>query len=328
VRHPKTAFGVVLALLAACVVFPGCGKHEDPWESVPGGPPRVLVSFTPLYCFTKAVAGDDVKVLSLLTTIGPHDHKPTADDALAARKADLFLVNGLDLDDFVTRVANNSGNPNKDLIKKVGDAIPEDKLIHTEEEDPKEKEKGKKHDHEHGEHDPHVWLGPDTAILMVKEICKLLQEKDPSRKKTYQDNADAYVKKIQQLHADGLKALKNVKNKKFVTNHESFRYFARAFGLTVLDSIQTQPGVTADAGQMAKLIKLCEDEKVRVIAVEPQYSRAGAEALRDNLKGKKLDVEIIELDPIETAADRASLTPNYYLEKMKANIDTLVKHLK
>ena len=61
---------VVVGLLAVAVALPGCNNAEDPWKDVPGGQPRVLVSFAPLYCFAKAVAGPDVAVLSLLKDVG------------------------------------------------------------------------------------------------------------------------------------------------------------------------------------------------------------------------------------------------------------------
>src|SRR3974390_1375524 len=86
----------VFGLMA--VALSSCGSPRSPWETVPGGSKHVLVSFPPLYCFAKNVAGDHAKVLSLLTTVGPHDYPPSASDALKVRKADLFLINGLELD--------------------------------------------------------------------------------------------------------------------------------------------------------------------------------------------------------------------------------------
>src|SRR5262249_38163104 len=155
---------------------------EDPWAKVKGGPPRVLVSFAPLYCFAKAVADDDVAVLSLTTSVGPHDHNADADDAIAAQKADLFLANGLTLDDFVTKVANTASNAKQDLVHKPGEAIPKNRLIHVAEDKDDHDAPGHKHDHKHGEYDPHVWLGVEEAEVMVNRIAELLAQRDPARK--------------------------------------------------------------------------------------------------------------------------------------------------
>jgi ABC-type Zn uptake system ZnuABC Zn-binding protein ZnuA len=315
-------FAAVAMLLVAVVFLPGCRKAEDPWAKVKGGPPRVLVSFAPLYCFAKAVAGPEVAVLSLATTTGPHDHSDTADDALAAQKADLFLVNGLGLDNFVTKVANTANNPKKDLVQKLGEALPASRLIRIAED-----EDAHDHKHAHGEYDPHVWLGVEEAELMVNRIAELLAQRDPARKDGYKERAGAYTKELRKLLDDGKAALKDKKNRKFVTNHHSFRYFARSFGLEVLESIQMQPGVEADGKQMAKLVALCKKHNVRVIGVEPQYSPAAAKVLQDSLRKDIPDLAIVDLDPMETA-NPDQLTPEYYLGRMKQNVENLAKHLK
>jgi zinc transport system substrate-binding protein len=316
----------VVALLAVAVLLPGCRGPEDPWKDVPGGPPRVLTSFAPIYCFAKAVAGPDVAVLSLLTTTGPHDHDVVPDDLLAVEKADLFLINGLTIDDFAIKVANPGGKAKADLIQKLGDAIPTAQLIRFSEAEHKHAH-GEKCDCAHGEFDPHVWLGVPEAVCMVKHVAELLGKRDPAHKDDYKARADAYVKQLNQLLADGQKALKDKKNRKFITNHHSFRYFARAFGLEVVDSIQMQPGVEADGAQLARLVKLCKENDVRVIGVEPQYSHKAAETLQNSLRKDLPDLVIVELDPIETAPPER-LSPDYYLERMRQNVEILAKHLR
>src|SRR5204862_7467992 len=94
---------------------------RDPWREGNPASPKVLVSFPPLYCFTKGVAGDDARVVSLLGATGPHEHQANADDAQLAAGADLFLANGLGLDDFVSKVVKNSGNKKVQIVK-VADA--------------------------------------------------------------------------------------------------------------------------------------------------------------------------------------------------------------
>src|SRR5947209_14116122 len=79
----------------------GCTKYPDPWEGK-SGPPRVLVSFPPLYCFVKNVAGPHVGLISLCTTTGPHHYQYNVQDLLYLRHADLFFANGLTLDEQFT----------------------------------------------------------------------------------------------------------------------------------------------------------------------------------------------------------------------------------
>lgn len=313
---------LLVGMLGLAATLSGCSKREDPWAKVPGKGPRVLVSFPPLYCFAKNVAGDDAQVRSLLTTRGPHDHQPTAEDAIIARRADVFLVNGLGLDDFTASVVNNSGNPNPHLVRKVGETIPTGTLIPI---DKNHKHAGGKCDCAHGEHDPHVWLGIDEAVLMTDQICKILQELNPTRKNAYRERADAYIARLHKLKEYGRDKLASKKNRSFITNHNSFEYFRRSFGLVVEGAIQVQPGIEADAVRIVKLGDLARAKGIRVIGVEPQYSRAAAETLQERLRRDVPDMTIIELDPIETSP--WDLRPDYYEQQMKTNLDNLAKAL-
>ena len=301
------------------IALAGCSKATDPWENVPGGPTRVLVTIPPLYSLAKNVAGDDAAVLCLLGSKGPHGYEPVAADSLKAKKADVFFAIGLGLDEFTGKIVNSSGNK-KVKVVEVGEqagAIKEEK-------DDKEGKSG--HDHHHGDSDPHVWLGIPESIKMVNAIRDSLQEIDPKNKDGYAKRAAAYVKELEKLLADGKAELKIKKNKKLIATHESLRYFGKSFGLEILDSIQPRPGIEADSAKMTSLAKLMKEKDVRVIATEPQYPHNLAEILKANLAKQKVEVKLVEIDPLETApADE--LDAGYYVKKMRDNITNLAKAL-
>src|SRR2546423_9008195 len=187
--------------------FVGCGSPDDPWKDVPGGPTRVLVSFPPLYCFAKQVAGPHAAILCLATTVGPHHYEPTSEDALKANKANLILYNGLGLDDEkVKRLANSSGNGKAQVLAVAEKAIKESARLKI----------GEIH---HGDHvhaagpDPHVWLGLDEAADMVRFICDALQKLDSAHAADFQKRADAYIGKLQDLRRRGQALFKDKKAK-------------------------------------------------------------------------------------------------------------------
>jgi zinc transport system substrate-binding protein len=329
--------GLVLAV-GLTLSGTSCRKGGDVW---PGGPPRVLVSFPPLYSFAKSVAGNDATVLSLMTSQGPHEHTPDHDDALKFQKANLFFMNGLQLEkkDFLEKLKESTGNHDVRIID-LGDAIRKDhpKVLLTHEE---EEEKGKDahgkdahgHDHGEGEYDPHIWLdlynphGKSATVLMVETICDKLCKTDPAHKKGYQQRATDYIKTLQKLRQDGIDALKGKKERKLIAMHESLRYFARSFDLTVVDSIQPQPGVEADQRKLAELVGECRKKGVRVIAVEPQYAETSANTLIDELRKNGIkDARTVVIDPMETAV--GELDADFYVRKMRENIKNLEKVLK
>jgi ABC-type Zn uptake system ZnuABC Zn-binding protein ZnuA len=323
-----TAF-VSLAIFS--LAAPGCSRHTSPWDGL-GGPPRVLVSFAPLYSFAKNVAGNDAAVLSLMTSQGPHEHETVPEDAQKFEKANVFYMIGLQLEKrgLVDRLKENSHNRDAAIVELGETDKLKKRLLKGEEEDEHEHEHGHDdehgHGHEHGTYDPHVWLGIPEAIIIVETIRDDLMTRDPEHKEGYRERAANYIKQLKALHKYGLAALQKKKNRKLVTMHESLAYFARSFKLDIVGSIQTRPGEEADPQKIAQLVKLCRKENVRVIAVEPQYPESSAEALKKELarKGVK-DVRIITLDPLETVT--GELHAGVYVRKMRENIDTLRKAL-
>jgi len=309
------------SLLFSLLTFSGCRKAADVWPDT--GKKRVLVSFPPLYCFTKNVAGEDLEVRCLLTAQGPHDFTPRPNDVLMVQKADLILINGLGLDEWITKMMGKS----KATVIEVAESIPSDQLKAMAEGDG---QKHEGHDHKHGEHDPHVWLGPPQAKAMVATIAAKLGAIDPKNKKNYEERAEVYGKELEKLLEHGKAAFKHKKSRNIIATHDSLQYFADAFGLKVVGNIQPRAGIEADAKKLTGLVKICKDHEVNVIAVEPQYSKGPAEALKSQLGKLGVTVELVEIDPLETAPaadNKAEPDPMYYMKRMYDNIDNLAKAL-
>ncbi len=318
----------LLAVLA--LALPGCTSAKDAWHEAKPGQKRILVSFAPLYCMTRAVAGDDAYVMCLLTTTGPHEFRDSPKDLLKLRKADLVITNGLGLEPFMERMAHSAGVPKERLVE-VGELLPDEMLLHNHEQAEHKHAPGEEH-HHHGAHDPHVWLGPPEAIVMVRKIADELSKIDPEHKAGYTKRAEAFVGELEKLQAEGKELLKDKKNRRLLAEHESLGYFARAFDLKVVDSIKTQTGGGGDlnAQEMDRLIKVCQKNDVSVIAIEPQFNDKTAKTVQATLERRGCKVQLIEIDPLETAPvakDGASPEPDYYLRKMRENLETLAKAL-
>jgi ABC-type Zn uptake system ZnuABC Zn-binding protein ZnuA len=322
-RLLNTAFAVALAGAALALPF-GCAKSDPVWPAGPG--PRVAVSFAPLYCFATNVAGPDAVVKPVLTSTGPHHADFKSTDVRLIAGADLFFINGLGLDDQLAKnMLRGAGNGRAKLVALGGQFDEKQLLAGSCNHD--HGDGG--HHHAHGDHDPHVWLGLDLAVAMVGTIRDELKLADPTHAAGYDARAAAYQDKLRKLKADGVDALKDKKERRFVTFHESLSYLAAAFNLEVADVIQKTPGKDPSAKELNKLIDICTEEKVRVIAVEPQYStQTSAKRLQDELTAKGLkDVVLVPIDPLETA-NYDELTPDWYETRMRANIDALAKALK
>ena len=319
-------------LTAAAAGFAGCTKAPDPWDKVPGGPPRVLVTIPPLASFVHSVAGDRAAVFSLCTSQGPHGHEFNAHETSYLRRADAFFAVGLGLDDehFADKLYESAGNPRLKYAK-LGDALPDNLLRHLDEPGhDTDAGKGHDHDHGHGEHDPHVWLGIPQATAVVEVIRARLADADPAHAADYEANASRYKQTLADLHAEGKKLLAGKKDPKIVSFHDSLAYFADSFGLKIVGVIERVPGGEAsskDSRELQKLVELCRKENVRVIAVEPQYPTTGsAQLVQQALKDKGLDVRLVEVDPLETSDGKAP-DAGWYAGKMRENLKKLAEAL-
>ncbi len=320
------AFAISLALLVA-----GCKRTGgDQWPDKPG--PKIAVSFAPLYCFVANVSGERGTVKSVLSTQGPHHADTSIQERIVLEEADLFIFNGLGLDDsFAGKLKASTSNRNLKMID-LGGKLEADRDTHglLLGSDgcgcckPGEDEAGHAHDH-----DPHIWLSPVLAGKMVDDIRFAMRGAEPEQKELFDRNAAAYQVKLKALLDDGKAMLKGKKERAFVTTHGSLQYFARDFDLTIAGSLQTVPGQEPSQADLRKLIEKCKKDGVRVIAVEPQYATHQSPlSLKAALEAEGLkDVAIVELDPLETAA-AADLTPDWYERKMRANLEALAKVLK
>jgi ABC-type Zn uptake system ZnuABC Zn-binding protein ZnuA len=317
---------MLLAVSFLAAGIPGCAAPDDGWPQDKTGP-KVVVSFAPLYCFAVNVAGDDAVVRNLLTTTGPHHFHPTDKDARLVRRADIFFVNGLGLEgDTPAKMKRGSGSKTLRIVE-LGARVPQDRLC----------EGSCTHDHGDGDTqhshgpDPHIWLSPDYAVMMVEGIRDELKAADPAHAADYDRRAAEYIGKLNTLRDDGLALLKDKKDRRLITFHDSMAYFAKSFQLQIVGVVQKNPGSEPSDSQLKKLIALCSNAEnpVRVICAEPQYSNsnAGTELVKI-LKQKGVpDPVLVELDTLETVPPD-QLNAGWYESKLRANLTALAEKMK
>ena len=314
---PLIIGGVTTAVLI------GCSSEQTGWPDKPGL--KVVASFPPIACFAMNVAGPEGTVKAASTSQGVHHFDPKLSEIRLVSHADLLLINGLGLDERPTeKMQKGSGNKRIKIVP-LGNRIDE-KLL----------EEGTcDHDHDGGEahhdhgHDPHVWMGINHAITMVQGIAETYKEHDTGKAAEYDQRAKLYTEKLLKLQSEGLEVLKDKKDRKILAFHSSLTYFAKTFNIKIADVIQQSPGREPTGKQLEALVAACVVNKVRVIAVEPQYSgQNAAKRILEELKRRGVeDPVMIELDPLETA-DEKDLNAEWYEVKMRANIQALAKVLK
>jgi zinc/manganese transport system substrate-binding protein len=227
-----------------------------PIQALAGEPLKVVASFSILGDMVKNVGGDRV---SLTTLVGPnsdtHVYQPTPGDAKALARADLVMVNGLGFEGWMGRLVKASGYKGQVVVASQG--ITPRTMID-------EDQGGKKI------RDPHAWQDLSNGKLYVANIEKALSQADPAGAETYQANAQAYTKKIEDMDAWVKAEFAKVprEQRRIITSHDAFGYFGQAYGVTLLAPIGYSTEAEASAQNVGKLIRQIKREKIKALFIE------------------------------------------------------------
>ncbi|MBQ7769152.1 MAG: zinc ABC transporter substrate-binding protein [Oscillospiraceae bacterium] len=242
-------FLIVLSLLLC-----GCGKNNDP---------QIVASTLPVYEFTSALCqGTGISVSRLITEEVSclHDYTLQVTQMQAVEAADVVILNGGGLEDFLGDVLKNT--------ERVIDASKDVELICAHHHEG--------HDHAH---DPHIWLSPEKAKLMSRTICEELSKLYPAHKDRFESNLSALIAKLDALQAYGEAELSNLKNRNLITFHDGFSYFAESFDLHILKAVEEESGSEASAKELIEIIDLVKVNDLSAIFTECNGSTAAAKVI-------------------------------------------------
>jgi zinc/manganese transport system substrate-binding protein/manganese/iron transport system substrate-binding protein len=246
---PLRATVGVLLLAALAASLSACAEEE-----AAGGALPVVATTTQLVDLVRNVGGDRVDVRALLRPdVDPHDYEPTPGDVEAVADARVVIANGVGLDDWVARVVDAAGGDAEVVEATRGIAL-------------------RPGDGEHPDGDPHVWMDPDRAAVMVGTIRDALSAADPSGAGAYAAAATEYTGRIRALDARLKRLVATVPpaDRELVTNHDAFGYLAEHYGIRVVGAVipSLSTGAEPDARAIADLVATIRREKVRTIFTE------------------------------------------------------------
>ena len=126
------------------------------------------------------------------------------------------------------------------------------------------------HGHAHGEHDPHIWLDPINAKVILSEMAEHLIEKDPNNASVYKANLKKAHNALDNLTKKVKSELKG--NFKSIVFHDAYQYFEKRFNVNVLGAFTVNTDVLPGAEQLAGIREIIEHEKVTCVFSEPQFN--------------------------------------------------------
>lgn len=314
-QHPKTALRLgarrLFVVLLFSVLFLTLFLHSTAQPA--SKKLRVVTTIFPIYCFASGVIASEGDVQNLLPpNVGPHDYQLSPSDLRKIKDADVIILNGLALDNWVTKAIDPA---RKQKVIVLGDLLKKDQLIVSSTDLDIDGKHAHGHEHQHGPANPHIWLNPQLAIQCVSNITAAVSAMNPA----YAKNAEAYIARLRQLDTDLETQLAPVQDKAFITQHDAFPYFVARYKLKQVGILEPTPDVSPSPRFLADLLKVIRDKKVQIIFNDPRSSPRLAKQVARDAK-----IRTAELDTLESG----KLDPAGYESGMRRNAATLVRELK
>lgn len=273
----------------------------------------VAASIVPLADIVRQVGGDNVEVITILSAgVSEHTYEPTPEAVRSVQNAKLFLKIGYGLDDWTDKIAQSVSESLP--VKNVAAGITLRKSAEEFEED---EEKGVGFPEDEGL-DPHYFLQLENGARIAKTVADFLSETDRAKAALYQMNADRYAKELRDEGARLQQQFSALLNKKIVTFHDAWFYFADHYGLEVVGTFEPFPGKEPTPQYLADFIKQVREDEIKVLFTEPQFSSVAISQVASDL-GIRLET----LDPIGGTTPQTQT----YLDLIRTNAATILTAL-
>jgi zinc transport system substrate-binding protein len=148
-----------------------------------------------------------------------------------------------------------------------------------------------------GDRDPHIWLSPKRAKIMVQTIAEEMGKLDAKNKDTYTKNAEKYIAQLDGADKEISDTLKNVKNKKIVVYHPAFGYLADDYGIEMF--ALEEEGKESTPQHLQEMIDLAKKENIKVIFYQEEIDSSQSEAYAEEIGGKAMQLSPLSADYIE-----------------------------
>lgn len=286
---------IILTAALAAALLCGCAPKAD---YAP-----IAATTLPVWDFTSRLCqGTPLAVTRLVTEQVSclHDYSLNVRQVKAAEAAQVVVISGAGLEDFLD-----------DLLLDVPaiDASQGILLLHSDEAH-EEEEHHHEEDGHHHEEDPHIWLSPENAQVMAQNICDGLSRQYPDYEDTFRVNLEDLLSQLEALQSYGEEQLSGLQCRELISFHDGFSYFAQAFHLTILESVEEESGSEASAKDLIHLTELVRDHNLPAIFTEVSGSDSAAQVI-----ARETGCKVYALD--------MAMSGSSYFEAMYHNIDTI-----
>lgn len=269
---PLSLVAVACLLLGLMTAMAGCTGADGEMED--NDRIAVVVTIPPQQEFVERVGGDHVRVILLVPPgADPHTYEPAPAVLAAVAEADLYAMVGSGIE-FEIAWGEKIAALNPDMtVVNCSQGV---EVIAA---------------------DPHIWTSPRNAKVMVENIRDGLIEADPENAEDYRRNAVAYLDDLDALDAEISALIAGSGVRVVLVDHPSWAYLARDYGFEEV-AIESE-GKEPSPKRIEHLIRLAEEEGVRVVFASPEHSTRSAGVIAEAIGGSVVTVSPLKKDYLD-----------------------------
>ena len=263
----RSVGAVAVMALAALLLAPLAARAQDspPAPSVgwsdsfaeDDGTLNVATTVAPISSIVRNVGGTRIDLHGIVPDgVNSHTFEPAPSDAAILAKADLVIVNGLGLEDPTFELAQANLKAGAQIYSLGENTITPAEYVYD-----------FSFPEEEGKPNPHLWVNVPFAMRYAELTAQWLGERDPDNAPYFQENLARYLTVLRALDAGIMASVQTIpeQNRKLVTYHDSYAYFARHYGLTVVGALQPSDFSEPSARDVAQLIEQIRAESVPAV---------------------------------------------------------------
>ncbi len=310
----KQRNGIILASalalgLAACAAAPAAGTQSNAAQKL-----NVITTVSPVTNIIYNIGGDRIELTGIVPEgVNSHTFEPAPSDAKLLANADLIFVNGLKLEEPTLRMAEANKKADAEIVLLGDKTITPDEYIYDFS-FPKEA----------GSPNPHLWPNPMLSLNYAEIARDELIKRDAAGADYYSRNYDAFKARIEALDKAIKATIDSIpaENRKLLTYHDSWAYFAPRYGMTVIGAIQPADFSEPSARDVAELITQLKNEKVPAIFGSEVFPSTVLDQI-----GKEAGVQYIDTLRDDDLPGKPGDKEHSYLGLMVTNVKTMARAL-
>jgi manganese/zinc/iron transport system substrate-binding protein len=291
-----------------------CSNAQASPTEIAARPIRVTTTVGMIADLVQNIGGERVLVTGLMGAgVDPHLYKPSARDILRLDDADIIFFGGLHLEGRMVEIFEKLGKLKP--VFAVSENIPEARLLPSA--------------NYQNAHDPHIWFDVSLWMEAARVVSDELIRLDPQHAALYQQNADVYLAKLEDLHRYTQTQINSIpaNARVLITAHDAFGYFGHQYGMEVRGLQGASTATEAGAGDVRELARFITERKIKAIFVESSVPAATVEAVQAAVQSRGWDVKIGG-ELFSDAMGNAGTVEGTYIGMVRHNVDVIAGALK